>query len=281
MVNIIDDTLELSPTTGDGLKIMRSNIGGVCQMDPFGAFSNIAFFDSADTLSLGATQQTAARIHNIFCGPVNLTKRHIFEDFNANLGAALPPEWSLGAVGHGYSIAYKKPSRLLLTTAALSAGDGCIVTMNNISLQTDARTFLYFCLNMQQSRNVDLQFGLREPVGMLDALRFRYAAGSGASSTLVCTAEKGLSATNVTTTWNAITGRRLFCLEVPRTPTDPINFYAGDVNNVLQNIASIARTDPNIPAAASQLSPFVQLRTNDAAGAIVLEWDSVYLITEW
>ena len=269
--------------SADGFRVTANNVGALSQVDDAGAEQNIAHLDAQKVLVLGPTR--APEIGMMMYSPLNIDKRHVFEDFDADLGTSLPDRLSLGLIGNGIYIDYLPPSRLKLSTPNIAAGDGAVVTMNNQALGTLAATNVYFCLRMLQTQNVDLQFGLRSRNNINNQLRFRWACGSSGTSVLACKAQNGSAESNWTTNWAAITERRFFCISFPNAygqqAGGPVTFMAADAENILRTVATAQAGDSAIPSPSDALTPFLQLRTYDAPGIVTLEWESVYLITEW
>jgi hypothetical protein len=261
---------------GTAITIPRANVGTINQTDGFGVTSNHGYFDAWDTLLLGSSTDSG-RGSIMTLMPINLFKRHVVWDFNeAVLPAGLT--WAtIGAGGASYS--FTGESRISVLTGASSAGDGALLKANNTLTTLSRRSQIYFVLNLSiEDRNTDVQFGVRD-TSSNNQVRFRYAAGSSAHSNITATVTNGAATSTYTTSYASVLDRRVYM--VRWLPNGSIEFYCGDSNNVLQLCATNPASDSARPGSSVNLVPFIQFRTNDAAGVRRLDVDTVYAVFEW
>lgn len=272
-----------SPVDNTGVRVLSNNINALTQADAYGNNSNIAYYDNADTLMLGATQDYRTQIMTLT--PINLFKRHLHFDFNK---AALDPGVTVGSLGSGgYTQDFLPNSIVRWITGTSAAGDGMLAQFVKDGCITtiERATLVYFVLQTSANADIDLQFGLKHASNS-SRIMFRYAA-TGSATQFTCTTQddSGSNYLHTDTDVTDATFRRVFMLRFPNgystAPNGPVEFYIGDSNNELVLKATHAVNHASLPPTSNLLFPFVQFRSNGAVVARSLLLDTCYYIAEW
>lgn len=223
-------------------------------VDANGVVQPFAFFDTDDALCIGP--QADVRQTIITASPLNMFRPQYVADFvEANgLGPLVAAPATTGSGNYSYS-----PGQLAINTGTTN---GSIV---DLRLPYVPHTFVrgsrvYFYLYTYPNGNLDLKFGVRNPINGHYA-RFERAEDNTASSYVAATADGGTSQ-QVATYHGGDSVRTLFCIE--QTAAAEFKFYISTSGGRLQHKATC-----NLKTPSGMAEPFVRFSNRAAANRLV------------
>jgi hypothetical protein len=275
-------------TAEPAFQVANCGINALTQLSPFTTQENLMSYDCTDTLSIGPNNDNG-RTTIQYNNPRQLFKYDEKVSFCQNSLDARLTKTDLGTPG---TQSFAAPCRMNFAPNTGAVGNGAYWSYNNMAFNMPARTNIYFILNASDDRDMDVRWGFSTLAGVgpfgttAPGCYFRYQAATTAVDIHgICTDGAG-STQDVdlgSTTNGIIQSRREYMIQVVKGSVGTgtkVAFYAGDSNNVLQPVGTIAGNLAGVPNNSVNLVPFFGAIQNNSPLSWSLSMNEAYVITE-